>query len=722
MFETPRQNSILSYAGLSMTELLSAAKQAFAQADANVPERFATFLPIFPFELVQNMSYLEPATGNRTSPLGFSLDPREYHRQLYEQLPDLYKEDNYYRNFDYEGRYQGHGVFTVDQAWAAHFPQFSAFMGEKLMIHLIGGGHQAVALPESLYPRGGGLLHLAERRMEITARAEQFSRYVKTRVSNGDTYDAEAFGFDYLAMTGLNPVMLRQKELGRILQDLSIARSLQNSRSAPGLFTESAKRVESLCQYVPWRYACDTFEAIGVSRRTARLFQPCFTAHDFISDLWMPYEDLNSYINKETLTVDMARLCESYQIAAMYDPDARGGRYPDALRVIAVRDREVPMMMGDVLNNPAYGGGMNPMGMIGRQVFIPDSRELLRQRKLVLEETALTVKNAFQTREAYLRGMLRGTLQEYKGRLVDAMYRREAALSQMIEGTRAYEKVRISLDENVAEARTEMQSAGSQWKHAQVSGYDADIDYLHRKYWSREEAQKDVSREPIPFSHDAQREQSIESGYAMRNNAQRLSYQDVCLPADTAQPPQEAAILRDSTQDERKEKPEAAPPSEEQETAVPEEESEAIIPEEEPETAAQEEELEATTPEEEPEAAAQEEELETTTPEEEPEAAAQEEELEATTPEEGPEAAVPEDERKTAIPVDAQQASKGFPERSPRKSATFFDLAQNIRTDPNAPKLAYIVRRDSEPKIAISNKDGKMASLLSDHLKEKPSS
>ena len=667
MLETPRQNSIISYAGLSKTALLSLAKQAFAQTDTNVPERFASFLPIFPFELIQNMSYPGPAAEARISPLGFSRDSQEYHRRLYEQLPDLYQADNYRRNFDFEGHYHGNGVFTVDQAWTAHFPQFSAFMGEKLMIHLIGGGHQAVALPESLYPRGGGVLHATERRMEITARAEHFSQYVKTRVGSGDTYDPEAFGFEYLTMMDLSPVMLRQKELGRILQDLSIARSLQNGYSKPGLFTESAKRVESLCQYVPWRYACDTFEPVGVSRHMARLFQPCFAAHDFIGDLWMPYQDLNSYINKETMSVDMARLCEGYQIAAVYDPETRGGRYPDALRVIAVRDRELPMMTGDVLNNPAYGGGMNPLGMIGKQVFIPDSQELLRQRKLTLEEMTLTVENAFQPPEDYLRSMLQSLLQEYKGRLVDAMYRREAALSQMMEGTRAYGKARTSLNEDVATAQAEMEIAGTQWKHGQVSGYDADIDYLHRKHWSREEAQKDDSREPIPFSHDAQREHSIESGYAMRNSARRLSYQEARLPTEEVEPPEGAIVFQEPVQD-------ASPngPSKEDQEALSrpseeEQESPKGLPEGKPRKK--------------------------------------------------------EDNEALSRPSDEEQASpKGLPEGKPRKPATFSDLAQNLRTDPAAPKLAYIVRRDSEPTIAVSNKDGKMASLLSKDPEEKPSS
>ena len=189
---------------------------------------------------------------------------------------------------------------------------------------------------------------------------EQFAHYAQGRIAGGEPFEPESFGYDYLALTGLSPVMLRQSELGRLLQDLSIARSLQSDSPSAGLFTENAKRVESLSQYVPFLYACDTFEPTAVTKHTARLFQPAFSEYDFISDLWIPYQDLAGYLNRETMTLDMQRLCEGYQIAPVYDPATGGGRYPDALRGIIVRDRDIPMLLGDVLNNPAYGSGMNP--------------------------------------------------------------------------------------------------------------------------------------------------------------------------------------------------------------------------------------------------------------------------------------------------------------------------------------------------------------------------
>ena len=54
---TTRQNGIISYAGLDEKALWAGAKRAFIQADGPVPRRFRAFLPLFPAELIQNMSY-----------------------------------------------------------------------------------------------------------------------------------------------------------------------------------------------------------------------------------------------------------------------------------------------------------------------------------------------------------------------------------------------------------------------------------------------------------------------------------------------------------------------------------------------------------------------------------------------------------------------------------------------------------------------------------------
>lgn len=560
MQETARQTSIISYAGLNRDELLGQAKQYFSLRTDKAPDRFETFLPLFPFELIQNMNYLGTGAPH-ASALGFSLDPSEYHRKLYEQMPSLYQEDNYSRNFDYEGRFRGRSPFTVDRAWTAHFPQYQPFMGEKLMVYPIGGGAQAVAVPESLFPRGGGVLSSAERSLGITERVEQFAAYVRLRVSEGESYHPERFGADFLEESELAPVMLRQSELGRILQNASVARTATGDEDAVAdLFTESAKLVEDVWQYIPSFYACDSFEAAAVARHTARLLQPCFSGMDFVSDFWIPYQDANAYINRQTMTLSMAALCKGYQIAPLYDPATGGGRYPDAVRVVIVRDRELKMLACDVLNNPAYGSGMNPQGMIGRQVFLPDSRELLRLHKLAPEDMQLGVADAALSPKEYRHCLQMAASQEAKGRLVDIMYRREAVLSQWPRGSQAYEQAFRALNEKVEQAQKEADRL-SPPGHGQMSGYDADADYLRRKQQTRETiAEEDGSNGPqhesIPFAPDPLRDQSIESGYAMRHSVRRMAYERIRI-----EPPAPPAVAAVAAEPPPKEEPLPTPPS-----------------------------------------------------------------------------------------------------------------------------------------------------------------
>ena len=524
---------IISYAGLNREVLLAKAKAMFAQAQPPVAGRFDAFLPIFPLELVQNMDYAGPtdARGAHVAANGFSIDPVEYHRKLYAQLPELYAEDNYKRNFDYEGRYVGRSVFTVDRAWVDHFPQYQPFMGEKLYIYLIGGGAQAVAVPESVYPRGGGVLEAAEEKLQVTQRAGLYVQYARTRIAAGDRYEADAFSAGFLTATKQQPFMLTQKELSRILQDLSIVKSLQSEASGVGLYTDNARMAERVNQYVPMRYACDLFSPEAVDKHTARLMQLCSADGDFISDLWIPYQDIGPYVNKQALTLDVRALCAAYQIAPRYDPETGGGRYPDAVRVVVVRDRELKLLVGEALNNPAYGDGMSPQGTIGRQVYIADSREMIRQRKLAVEEIGLTPVNLTLPPDAYRRCAAQGVLQEHKGRLVDAMYRRETVLRQIDAETPVYVKACQLLTERVDKLAEIVKKESAQSRMSQMSGYDADIDYLRRMQMDREgEPEKTPGKKPIPFARDPQREQSIECGYAMRAGIVRMMYADAALP------------------------------------------------------------------------------------------------------------------------------------------------------------------------------------------------
>lgn len=515
-------NGIISYAGLSRDTLFSAALKA--QQDPRVPARFATLIALFPIELVQYMPYAgrAAAPSSRVSPSGFSIDPAEYHRLLSQQMPQLYEGDNRSRNFGYDGQYHGRGPTTVDQVWADAFPQYQPFQGEKLHIYPLGGGAQAVAVPESLYPRGGGVLRAQERRLGVCERAEKYAQYVRGRIEAGDAYDPELFASEYLRDQELAPLSLTQKELARILQELSLARSVGKDSHPARLYTENARRVADVKQYVPGFSACDCFLPVAPDKRNARLAQLSFADADYVSDFWIPYAALERYVSRDRMTLDVEALCRAYQIAPVYDPETLGGRYPDQLRVAVIRDPELTLLAADALNNPAYGDGNSDPE--ARQICLPDSAELLRRRKLSLEEASIQTENTAVPPAQYARMARLAECQETKGRLVDALYRRESALSRLDPDAFAFERAQLLLTDRVTALAQRMQTEVAQG--APATGYDEDIDYLLSKCECRE-ARSDGAFEP-----DERREASIEGGYAMRCRVLRATYDDVQLPPE----------------------------------------------------------------------------------------------------------------------------------------------------------------------------------------------
>ena len=198
-------------------------------------------------------------------------------------------------------------------------------------------------------------------------------------------------------------------------------------------------------------------------------------------------------------------LWEASNPAPAYDPAPRGGRYPPVVRIAPVRDRELRPLVADVLNTPAYGSGMNPLGMLNKLVCLPDSRELLRQRRLVLEPSSLTCENAAVGVEEYRRMRAMARWQEWKGRLVDALYRRESALSQLQVGTPAYERASDLLTRQVNAMEREEQRAAVSLTGAQLSGYDADIDYLRRMWRHHEGVPDDDKQERVLFAPEVAR-------------------------------------------------------------------------------------------------------------------------------------------------------------------------------------------------------------------------
>lgn len=487
-------HGIVSYAGLVKDALLSGAGVPYQQE--NVPTRYRNIMPLFPAELIQNMEYEGKATEESkfVAPSGFSINPAEYHYKMYQEYPSLYTGDNYSRNFDYEGNYQGTGVFTVDSAWADMFPQYRPFMGERLVIHLIGNGCQAVAVPESIKLRSGYLDRMEEQ-LEITPRAQSFVRFAVATVRSGEPYHADEYAAEYLRSADRAAVSVTQRELELWLQRKAMVFGKRAGGGNEAFYLRMARQAGQILEYEPMRYACDLFSEQAVTPSFARLAQPYFEGREFIGDLWIPYSEMQPYLNNGGTTLNMRALCESFQIAPVYDPATGGGRYPDSIRIAVVRDRDMKIMTADALNNPAYGSGMNVDGKIGKHVYIGNSPEMIRARKVDIERITFRCGNLPLSPEEFLVQRKMAKAQEIKGRLIDALYR----LTMAQTGTGTDGEMLVSLTERAERLRAAVLSDGGT-----MSGYDADINYLERKLED-------------PEFHDEQREMSVECGYAMRN-------------------------------------------------------------------------------------------------------------------------------------------------------------------------------------------------------------
>ena len=521
-----KPQGVISYAGLDVPTLLAGARLMFTSGEDQLPRRFASLMPLLPMELIQSMPFVGVAQpGVNVAPGGFSIDPAEYHCMLYQQMPRLYVGDNLVRNTDAEGVFHGRGVVTVDEAWTTCFPQYQPFQGERLTIYPLGGGAQAAAVPESLYPRAAGFLRTAETALGITRRCHDYAHYVYQRIRSGHTFDADAFENDYLEVSQLSPVTICQSDLGRLMQDISMLKNAREGTDTDGLYTENAKRAEHILQYVPGLYACDVFEDTPITRYTARLVQPVWE-DGFVSDWWLPYGDAAAYAAADRQTLDMAALCQGFQLAPVYDPQTRGGRYPDKVRVVILRDRELRLRMADTLNNPAYGTGMSPAGAINKIVYLQNSRELLRQGRLALEEDHFRCENTAVPPAAYRAMVAKASVQEVKGQLVDALYRRESVLSEVRDTSPDHDRLHALMNQpvDVLEARLSGQ------EKAQLSGYDADLDYLRRMGMEREWKPGPKKQKTFRFAPDTLRQASIESGFAMRTACMRCDWASLALP------------------------------------------------------------------------------------------------------------------------------------------------------------------------------------------------
>ena len=525
-----RYTGVISYAGLDENALWDKARHFFA-ADM-LPERFRGFVPLFPMELIVSMPYTGPAPF--ATPAGFSMRASDYHRILSEELPDLYQGENRERCFDQNGRYTG-GIITVDDAWANLFPQYTPFLGERLMLHMIGGGHQAAAVPESIFPRGGGVLARFERDAGVTDRCRQLTDFLRQRITPGMPCDYAQLEAEYLRETGYGSLRIRQQDLLRTVQEDAIMRELEgNHAPAP------ASRPADGCipQYQPYRYACDTFEPFAFPRQRTRLVQLYYAGNPFISDFWLQWQDLAGYMDKNRRTLDVRALCHGFQIAPVADPRERGGCYPNRIRVVNVCSRDLQPMAAQTINNPAYGSGLNPMGTLNRIIWLADTPSLLASGALKEEACNLTCENKQVPEEEFLRMRALAEWQEHKGRLIDAMHRRETTLAKLQPGTLTYERSKDILDAKVSRLNALVKYPP--FANCPSSGYDADIEYLRRQAQCREGVMEDGTPAPTMFPADPRREKCIESGFAMRSAAQGFALSDLYIKPEREAAPRPA--------------------------------------------------------------------------------------------------------------------------------------------------------------------------------------
>ena len=531
-----RFTGVISYAGLDEKTLWDDARRAFASQ--SLPERFRGFLPLFPMELIVNMPYTGPASF--ASPEGFSMRAVDYHRVLFQELPALYQAENYARCFDAKGQFYG-GIVTVDEAWAEMFPQYKPFMGDKLMLHMIGGGVQAVAVPESIFPRFGGVLGRIERDTGVRERCQHYAAFVRERIAPGTACDYDKLEAEYLRQNGLNALRVRQKELQNIVQESAILRELEGTENKP---VPPRPKTTRIPQYQPYRYACDTFEPFAFARQRTRLAQLYYEGNPFISDLWLQWQDVVGYIDKTRRTLDVQALCHGFQIAPIADPHARGGCYPNRIRVVNVCERSLQPMAAQTINNPAYGSGLNPLGTLNCIIWLADTPGLLADGAIKEEACSLTCENTKVDEEMFLRMRALAEWQEHKGRLIDAMYRRETTLAQLEPESVTYERSRDILNAKVE--RLEALIQYPPFANCPRSGYDADLEYLRRQAQCREGVLPDGTPAPTMFPADPHREKSIQSGFAMRSGAQGFVLSDLYIKPEreTAPKPKKGQKMR----------------------------------------------------------------------------------------------------------------------------------------------------------------------------------
>ena len=511
-----KQNGgLIAYAGHEIKTLWHKASAMFARSSAILPERFSQFVPIFPQELVVNMRYTRGEPEKRKGENDFYMDAVSYHGQIYNRMPFLYSGDNALRDAPAGTVHSDSLKICIDEQWASTFPQFKPFMGDALYLYQIGGGAEVIALPQSIYPKASSLLRQVETILGITQSAQAYVDYVRENCKNPSNYDANSMKLQFLTEKYLSPVQISQVDINHAMQEISVVKQWLSQNGSIQYFSEQARQMMYIKQYKPFYRACDFFVHYKISKTSGHLVQLSMSEDVQLDNFFIPYRSACAYIDFDKMTIDIAELCKAFQLPPMRNESTGKIHYPMYARVFGINNQQLSYWLAETRNNPGYGDGKNGKGQYQQLIYIPESAKLYEKNEIYLENTELHCVNTSISDETLQSMQLEANLQECKGQLIDALYRRAALYAQLTENEAGYDYALSILQDDVIRCVEVTKQANNQISNNRnfESGYDRDIAYLHHAWEHRNTWNAITAMTKVP-AIEAQR---IENGYAMRN-------------------------------------------------------------------------------------------------------------------------------------------------------------------------------------------------------------
>lgn len=129
---------------------------------------------------VVNMPFIGQGEG-KGNKCGWLRNKNYFFQYLLEVKPEIFSELNKSKIMEGDSP-------SVDKTFIGFFPEYSDFIGEKLIHHHIGEDGQAVALPAGLH-KGYGVVHNSEKVMGITKNGIDFSNHVQENFALGKPFE-----------------------------------------------------------------------------------------------------------------------------------------------------------------------------------------------------------------------------------------------------------------------------------------------------------------------------------------------------------------------------------------------------------------------------------------------------------------------------------------------------------------------------------------------------